>query len=214
MHELGTRTVLVTDGVAWLSAATLREEDAIITSLPDHSEVPALGVPAWRRWFIEAARLCCARVAPQSVAIFYQTDVKHDGRWIDKAQLVHEGAAAAGSACLWHKIVCRVQPGHVTFGRPAYAHLLCFSAALTVAPGRATADVIPEAGAMRWPRAMPTRACEAAIEFLLRETSCRRVVDPFCGHGTILAAANARGLDGFGVELSPKRARKAERATW
>lgn len=210
----GKRTILVTDGVAWLEAAALHEEDAIVTSLPDHSEVPTLGVPGWRRWFVHVAQLCCARVAPQSVAIFYQTDVKHDGRWIDKAQLVHEGASAAGAACLWHKIVCRVPAGHVTFGRPAYAHLLCFSVERRLDPGRATADVIADPGAMRWPRAMPTRACDVAIDFLLRETSCRRVIDPFCGHGTILAAANARGLDGLGIELSPKRARKAERATW
>jgi tRNA G10 N-methylase Trm11 len=39
------------------------------------------------------------------------------------------------------------------------------------------------------------------------------VVDPFCGHGTILAVANEHGLDAVGVELSAKRARKARRLT-
>ncbi len=37
----------------------------------------------------------------------------------------------------------------------------------------------------------------------------RTVVDPFCGHGTVLAVANALGLDAVGVELSRKRAQKA-----
>lgn len=35
------------------------------------------------------------------------------------------------------------------------------------------------------------------------------VCDPFCGSGTVLAAANSLGLDAVGVELSSKRARHA-----
>ena len=35
------------------------------------------------------------------------------------------------------------------------------------------------------------------------------LLDPFCGHGSLLAAANAAGLDCIGIELSAKRARKA-----
>jgi tRNA G10 N-methylase Trm11 len=34
-------------------------------------------------------------------------------------------------------------------------------------------------------------------------------VDPFCGLGTVLAVANAMGLDGVGVEIVQKRARRA-----
>jgi tRNA G10 N-methylase Trm11 len=37
----------------------------------------------------------------------------------------------------------------------------------------------------------------------------RTVVDPFCGHGSVLAAANAHGLSAIGVELSRRRAAKA-----
>jgi tRNA G10 N-methylase Trm11 len=47
--------------------------------------------------------------------------------------------------------------------------------------------------------------------FLVEHTACRVVVDPFCGHGTILAVANAFGLDAIGVEISSKRVRKAQR---
>jgi tRNA G10 N-methylase Trm11 len=35
------------------------------------------------------------------------------------------------------------------------------------------------------------------------------VVDPFCGVGTVLAAANALGLDALGVEKNRKRAEEA-----
>jgi hypothetical protein len=32
------------------------------------------------------------------------------------------------------------------------------------------------------------------------------IVDPFCGHGTVLAMANAYGCDAYGVDLNPNRA--------
>ena len=204
-----TREVHHGDGVAWLHAAELSERHAVVTSLPDVSEVSAMDLAQWQSWFSATVRLVCERIAPSAVAIFYQTDIKRDGRWIDKGTLVQQGAAAAGAHLLWHKIVCRVAPGMPTFGRPAYAHLLCLSRELRVDPGRSTPDVLPERGAMTWPRAMPLAACEASCRFLLRETECRIVVDPFCGVGTILAVANDHGLSAIGVELSRKRADKA-----
>jgi hypothetical protein len=190
----------------------LPADHAIITSLPDHSEVPALGVEGWKRWFIDTVALACRVVADQAVAIFYQTDVKHDGRWIDKGHLVLCGADAAGSHALWHKLVCRVPPGTITYGRPAYAHLICVSRALRLAPGASTADVLPTLGAMSWSRAMGSAACDASIRFLRASTACGTVVDPFCGLGSILAAANHAGLDAVGIELSRRRAARARQA--
>ena len=61
---------------------------------------------------------------------------------------------------------------------------------------------------------MGSRACEAACRFLLDETSASRVVDPFCGRGTLLAVANALGLDALGIELSGKRCRFARNLTY
>jgi hypothetical protein len=203
------RQVHTGDGVAWLRGTLLSARHAVVTSLPDFCELPSLDLAQWRAWFSETAQLVCERIAPEAVAIFYQTDIKHEGRWIDKSALVHEAAASTGAHLLWHKIVCRVAPGATTFGRPAYAHLQCFSRALRIDPGRSTPDVLPIAGEMTWPRAMPREACDASCRFLLRETGCRVVVDPFCGMGTMLAVANAHGLSAIGVELSRKRARKA-----
>jgi hypothetical protein len=197
------------DGVEWLRARALPADHAIVTSLPDASELKSAG--GWREWFIDTAALVCRQVSDDAVAIFFQTDVKRDGRWVDKAYLVQRGAEAAGSHLLWHKVVCRVAPGLVTMGRPAYAHLLCFSRGLRLSPGRSTADVLPTLGEMPWVRAMGTAACTAAAEFLLAETACRTVVDPFCGVGTMLAIANAHGLAAVGVEISRRRAAKAAR---
>lgn len=207
---MAARVVHHGDGLAFLREK-LPSDHAIVTSLPDHSELPLLGLEGWRRWFKDAAELACRQVADDAVAIFYQTDVKFEGRWIDKAYLVSRGAEAAGSATLWHKVVCRVQPGATTFGRPAYAHMLCFSRGLRLATGRSSPDVLPGLGAMPWPRAMGVEACNAVCRFLIADTACRTVVDPFCGHGTMLAVANAHGLDAVGVELSAKRAEKARR---
>lgn len=204
------REVRCGDGVAFLAAAPLPPAHAVVTSLPDVSEVPELGgLEGWRRWFVDVAALACAAVHEDAVAVFYQTDVKHDGRWVDKGFLVQLGAERAGAALLFHRVVCRVPPGRTTFGRPAYAHLLAFSRALRLPPARSTPDVLPEPGAMTWARAMPLEACAAVARFLAADTACRTVVDPFCGLGTMLAVANAHGLDALGIERSPKRAARA-----
>lgn len=205
-----TRVVHQGDGVAFL-AARLPDDHAIITSLPDHSELPALGVDGWRSWFVATVALACRALADDGVAVFFQTDVKHDGRWIDKSHLVMCGADAAGSHLLWHKVVCRVPAGTVTFGRPAYAHMVCLSRARRLGAGVSTADVLPALGAMTWSRAMGRAACDAAVKFVA-STGARTVVDPFCGFGTVLASANAHGLAAIGVELSRRRARRARNA--
>jgi hypothetical protein len=189
----------------------LPADHAIVTSLPDHSELPALGIDGWRAWFIDTVALVCRALADDAVAVLFQTDVKHDGRWIDKGHLVMCGGEAAGSQLLWHKVVCRVPPGTITFGRPAYAHLVCLSRTRRLAAGASTADVIPALGAMSWSRAMGSAACEAAVRFVA-SIGARTVVDPFCGMGSALAAANALGLSAIGVELSRRRARRARAA--
>ncbi len=201
------------DGIEFLRASSPFPADhAIFTSLPDHSEVPSLGVPAWKTWFIDTVALACRSLADEAIAVFYQTDVKYDGRWIDKAYLVLRGAEQAGSELLWHKIVCRVRAGTTTFGRPAYAHLLCVSRSRRTEPGASTPDVLPALGDMSWSRAMGSAAADVAIAFIA-STGARVVVDPFCGQGTALAAANAQGLDAIGVELSKRRAAKARSAS-
>jgi hypothetical protein len=209
-----TRTILAGDGVAWLAASALPPTHAVVTSLPDVSEMGPMDFGRWRTWFVDTVALVCTQVAEAAPAVFYQTDVKRDGRWIDKGHLVALGAQRAGAACLFHKIVCRAPAGTATFGRPAYAHLLAFSRGLRLPVKESSADVLPGLGEMTWPRAMGTAACEEACRFLLRSTACRVVVDPFCGLGTVLAVANAYGLDAVGVERSEKRARQARKLTF
>ena len=206
-----TRVVHQTDGIAWLAANPLPPDHAVVTSLPDLSEIPSLGADGWRRWFVDAAALACRQVADEGVVVFFQSDVKRDGRWVDKGFLVQLGAEAAGSHLLWHKVVCRAPPATATPGRPGWSHLMCFSRALRLETAGSTPDVLPRLGEMTWARAMGVAACEATCHFLRKSTGARVVVDPFCGVGTMLAVANAYGLDAVGVELSARRAEQARR---
>lgn len=201
--------MLTGDGVAWLGATPLPATHALVTSLPDVSELRPLDLAAWQRWFVDTVRLACAQVAESAVAVFYQSDIRHAGLWIDKGALVAQGAAAAGAGCLFHRIVCRAPAGTATAGRPAYAHLQAFSRDLRLERVASAPDVLPGLGEMSWARAMGTAACEEVCRFLRASTSCEVVVDPFCGLGTMLAVANAYGFDALGVERSPKRAAQA-----
>src|SRR5204863_3322001 len=130
-----------------------------------------------------------------------QTDVRREGRWVDKAHLVSLGAAQAGAACVFHRIVCGVPAGTATSGRAGYGHLLAFSRGSRVHAGDALPDVLPAAGRATWSRGMGVAACEAACRFVLESTACRVIVDPFCGQGAVLAVANGLGLDSIGVEI-------------
>jgi hypothetical protein len=203
------RTVHHGDALAWLRERGTLHGASVVTSLPDVSELPALGLDGWRRWFEEAAALVMDSVPPEGVAIFFQSDVRRGGLWIDKGALVARAAERAAMNLLFHKIVCRRPPGTVTYGRASYSHLLGFGRAPRPAPRRATADVLPDGGFQPGTKSMGVNACLEACRFVRDETTTRTVVDPFCGFGTVLAVANALGLDATGVDLSARMCRRA-----
>lgn len=203
------RTVHCTDGLQWLACHPLGEGHAVFTSLPDSSELRRLSFAEWEQWFTDAAAQILRAVPERSAAIFFQTDVKRDGRWIDKAFLLQRSAIAAEVPLLWHKIVCRAPAGTNTRGRPGYAHLLCFSRGLRDEVEDATADVLPQLGAMTWPKAIGLAAAEMGVAWLRQHAGAGVVVDPFCGVGTVLAVANRQGLDAIGVEIAAGRAERA-----
>jgi hypothetical protein len=175
-----------------------------VTSLPDVSEVN-LALPAWRAWFLEAVRLVVEAVPAESAALFFQSDIKRDGAWIDKGAMVVRAAEDAGAHVLLHKVVCRRPPGILTYGRPGYTHLIAVSRALRCPDVLPIPDVIVDAGEQKWVRAMGVRAAGHAVRFARDQAGGRVVFDPFCGVGTVLAVANALGLDALGVERARKR---------
>lgn len=202
------RVVHHADALPWLAAQGRIADASVVTSLPDVSELPGLGLDGWRRWFVAAAQAAMGSVGDDGVAIFFQSDIRRHGVWIDKGALVATAAAAADMTLLFHKIVCRAAPGTPTSGRASYAHLLGFARGARP-PRRATADVLPDGGFRPGPRAMGVNACLAACQVVLCDTPTRTVVDPFCGWGTVLAVANAIGLDAVGVDRSARMCKKA-----
>ena len=203
------RAVHHADAISWLRQQGRLDGASIVTSLPDVSEVPALGLEGWKRWFEEAALQVMQAVPDDGVAIFFQSDIKDGGLWIDKGALVARAAERAAMGLLSHKIVCRKRAGTVTFGRATYSHLLTFARVLRARADRASADVLPDAGFMPGKKSMGAAACADACRFVRDQTPTRTVVDPFCGWGTVLAVANAMGLDAVGVDLSARMCRRA-----
>ena len=205
------REVHRAEALAWLAQNASNEDMGIVTSLPDFSELHELDFAAWRSWFVTAAQAVLEWVSPSSAAIFFQTDVRRHGVWVEKSHLVLRAAEAADARLLWHKIICRTPPGSVTHGRAGYSHLLCFARAARAKRGNASPDVLAEAGFKPTEKSMGVLACRLACQFLLDETAARVIVDPFCGHGTALAVANAMGLDAIGVDRSARCCSAARR---
>lgn len=64
-------------------------------------------------------------------------------------------------------------------------------------------------GEMLWPKGIGLDCCYVGVEFLRTVAGAKGIIDPFAGQGTVLAMANALGVPAIGVEISPKRCRKA-----
>lgn len=207
------REVIQGEAWAWLEANEAPEHASVVTSLPDLSEVAPFELDGWRAWFVDTVRRIVRWLPNDGVAIFYQSDVRHRGRWIDKGYLVMRGAEEQGASLVFHKIVCRKPPGTISIGRPSYSHMIALSREERALPRRPGPDVLGDAGPMSWSRAMGEDACRLACRFLRDETTTRVVVDPFCGRGTVLAMANAMGFDAIGVDLGARRCRAARTFT-
>lgn len=196
------------DAIPWMKARGKIDGACAVTSLPDVSEV-GLALPVWRAWFLDAVRLVVNAVPDESAAIFFQSDIKREGVWIDKGALVIRAAEDSGAQVLFHKIVCRRPPGMLTMGRPGYTHLIAVSRAMKCPDVLPIPDIITDAGRLPWVRAMGVRAAAQAVRFARDQVGARTVFDPFCGVGTVLAVANTLGLDALGVEKAKKRCEQA-----
>lgn len=203
-----SREVICHDAIPWMQGRGEIEGACAVTSLPDVSEV-GLALPVWRAWFLGAVKLVIDAVPHDSAALFFQSDIKNDGAWIDKGALVTRAAEDAGATILFHKVVCRRPPGMLTMGRPGFTHLIAVSRKMKCPDVLPIPDVIVDAGRQPWVRAMGVRAAAHAVRFARDHVKAKTVFDPFCGVGTVLAVANAFGLDALGVEKARKRCEQA-----
>lgn len=206
------RVVHCADAMVWLEQTGRIPGACAVTSLPDVSEL-RLTLAEWRTWFLAATLRVIDCVPDDSAAIFFQSDIKRDGAWIDKGAWIVRAAEDAGARVLFHKIVCRREPGLLTYGRPGFTHLIAVSRTLVCPEVLPIPDIIIDAGRQPWVRAMGVRAAAHAVRFARDTVKARTIVDPFCGVGTVLAVANALGLPAIGVELARKRSALARDLT-
>ena len=206
------REIVCADAIAWMQARGRIEGACAVTSLPDVSEL-GKSLPVWREWFLGAVRLVVNAVPDDSAALFFQSDIKRDGTWIDKGAMVIRAAGDAGARVLFHKIVCRRPPGTLTQGRPGFTHLIAVSWAMKCPDILLIPDVITDAGRALWVRAMGVRAAAHAVRFARDQVGAKLIFDPFCGVGTIPAVANALGLGALGIELARKRCEQSREQT-
>jgi hypothetical protein len=204
--------VIQAEALAWLEEHAADPHTSVITSLPDISELTHLDLPDYKRWFIDASRRIIRWTPSDGVAIFYQSDIRYAGVWLDKGYLVMRAAEDEQAQMVWHKIVCRRPPLTVSVGRPSYSHMICVSPTPTPMPLKPGPDVLPDAGHTSWSRAMGVTACTVACRYIRENTNTRVIVDPFCGRGTLLAIANDLGFDAIGVDIGGKRCRIARNA--
>lgn len=194
----------------------------MVTSLPDVTELrnPPLSISSaaeYSLWFTATVEVLVSKLRRNCVAVFFQTDAVCGEAFIDKAALCAAGAAQAGGAPFFHKIALRAPLGALKRSTPGFTHVLCF-----VGPSGLDAPVSSAArgaerrwpdtfarGATAWPRGIGADAARLAAAFLRDGLGADTMLNPFCGTGITLAAANDAGMDALGVDLSPKRARHA-----
>jgi hypothetical protein len=186
-------TFVCADAVEWLT--NRRDVGAVVTSLPDAAET-GMAMERWEGWFVAAAHLCMSAASESAPAVFYQTDRKADGKVYSKSALLFAAASRGRIRLLWHKVVLRRGVGKIDLHRPGYTHLMAFS--VGGKPGAATPDVI-DAGKMIYPNAMGMNAALLSVRFA--QSTCRRLVDPFCGRGTVPVLADALGMTAIGVDI-------------
>jgi hypothetical protein len=197
----GKRVVYCQDAIPWLEKQ--KGLGAIVTSIPEMDEM-GMTLKDYLPFFRGAARRCLEAVKETGYCIFLQTDRKYKG-WIDKSYLITDEAEALGMRLLWHKIALRVEVGKADLYRPGYSHMLCYSKKGKI--GIPIADVV-ERGEVTYPNAFGINAVRHVVGYLKKQ-GVKSVVDPFVGSGTVVAVANAMGMDAVGVDIDKKQCERA-----
>jgi hypothetical protein len=192
------KTIICADSLDWLPAN--RDQGSIVTSLPDASEIGIKDLDEYEKWVRRAAMECFLSASTDCPVIFVQTDRRKGGRQFSKAKLLMNVADEQGWFLLWHKIELAAEVGKSNLYRPTFRNMLCFGKG-KMSAGQATADVIPPSKRL-YEMAFGFEAAEVCVEFCKKFSN--RVLDPFCGHGTVLHVAEELGMDSVGVDIDPK----------
>ena len=177
----------------------------------------------YKEWFTDIVSMIFDKMHTGEYAIFLQSDVRCLDKsfkgtnvleWIDKSHLVSIAMDRNKDIkIMWHKIVTTSENAQtkLSAGRPSYSHLICYCKGNDTKYSTnsfATPDIFYR-GDMLWPKGIGLSTALLGCSFLKDKTNV--VVDPFCGVGTVLAMANAVGINSIGIEISDRRCRKARR---
>lgn len=234
MNYIKNRIVLCEDAIKWLESSNEYFNGSIFCGIPDmydvydflgkneeknneiinESNIIEYKTREYKKWFIKTINLIFQRISIGQCVIFTQTDGKvlsNNGNilcWLDKSYLCMSEAEKHGCTLLWHKIAIDSQ-AEISSYRPCYTHLLCFGKSFTYHSSKFLTPDLIDRGLMTWKKATGLEVCILCVAFLryIVNTSC--IINPFCGHGTILAVSNYFGVPCVGIEVMPKRARKA-----
>jgi hypothetical protein len=197
------RFVNVADADPWLEETRLAlgraGRFAVVAVLPDAEEVD-MKQGAWALWFSRMVSTCfyAARRAP---VVFALTDRRIDGTWVDKAAAVeHARPTSPRAPLVLHRIALRRPVGVVDLKRPTYTHVLAFGGR----PGIRTADVFAGGHAL-WRNGVGIQTAREIASWLAQQ-EIDGVLNPFCGHGTLLAACSEVGLPAYGCDTNAVRA--------
>ena len=215
------RQIFCRDAIEWMQSYEMLPGD-VFTSIPDISElefqIEKFNIRKYKEWFVNSSTLILSKTP--RCAVFLQTDVRcidqknQVTEYMDKSAMLQQAAESLDFVLLWHKICSHVlRPEEKRCShKPVWSHLLCFcrrNGHEYLANEWATPDVFPR-GDMVWSRGIGLHSVVVGISFLKHVAGAEIVVDPFCGHGTVLAVGNAVGMRGVGCELSAKRCRRAQ----
>jgi hypothetical protein len=208
--------VICADAISWLNEVH-EIPGYVVTSLPDFRAMN-MDVEKWRTWFYDVVHLIMQKLPDGHCAIFYQTDSKVRGpnvegkweqlEWIDKSVIVHNAASSVpGVKLLWHKIMDRTNDEYMR-ANVGFSHLLCFGKNRGMTMERNEIPDVLERGELIYKNSVGINPCMIATLFC-RSAGAQQIVDPFCGKGSFLMAANYMGMDALGIDINKKCARQA-----
>ncbi|KAL0482521.1 tRNA (guanine(10)-N2)-dimethyltransferase [Acrasis kona] len=215
--------VICSDAIKWINEQPVLP-GFVVTSLPDYCEMPHLKIEQWKEWFSDTVQLILEKLPEGASAVFYQTDVKlltqtndQDKKrsvcdeYIDKSFLCNIGASRVKNVKMfWHKVCLINTVDGVKVGRPTYSHMLCYGKNTTYPNERFPLPDVIDRGEMIYPKATGINACMMAVMYC-KNAGATTIVDPFCGKGSILLAANYAGLDAIGIDIGTTRCKDAKR---
>ena len=189
----------------------------VFTSVPDISETEYKNLRDYTEFFEKMVARCLEKCKDEGYVIFYQTDSKVNGYWLNKAFMIYDVARISEVKLIFHKIVLRKEVGKTDRSSPTYSHLLCFSRKSKHGSKKHTfPDVLPVSKSINR-HSTPEVVCNSVMNFIEANQPDdipkhkHIIFDPFCGEGAILCEAKKRGYSIFGMEIDKDKVEACEK---